>query len=82
MNEPELDRGDEFYLRAFYDLNTCRSIGMSIGPIPWRDIVLYAQIFSLEEDLVEAFIQVIRQMDITYLDWSNKEEERNNKPRK
>lgn len=76
IEEPEVEPGDEFYLRAFRDLDTCRSSSMSIGPIPWRDIIYYAERSGLEEDLIEPFIRVIRLMDSAHREWVAKETEK------
>lgn len=58
-----------FYIAAFWDLSTCRSFGMGIGPIPWRDIVAYARQARLAEDVASVFVYVIRQLDAEYLSW-------------
>jgi len=71
-DEPLLLPGDEFYMTAFYRLDTCRSIGMSYGPIPWRDIVMYADREGLDSDLVQLFVYVIRSMDGEYLRLADK----------
>lgn len=81
LEEPQLLPGDHFYLKAFRDLHTCRSHGMSLGPIPWTAVLLYAEWIELDHDLVEPFVYIIRSMDVAYQDWINKEQERLN-PRK
>ena len=70
MEEPLLLPGDQFYFNAFHELSTTRSIGFSIGPIPWDKIVSYAEIAGLDEDLRTDFQQVIRVLDNAYLKWS------------
>lgn len=74
--EPILSPGDEVFLRAFYNLTTCRQIGMSIGPIPWTDIYKYALFLELDKDLIDPFIQIIREMDSGWLNWQHDEQER------
>lgn len=66
---PEVFIGDDFYLRAFYELSTCRHISESLGVIPWRDIYTYTVFAKLEDDLIDPFIQVIRALDNAYLKW-------------
>jgi len=68
-DEPPRLPNENFYLRAFNDLTTCRDVGTSIGPIPWRDIFVYAGFKGLEHDLIDPFIQIIREMDSAYLDY-------------
>lgn len=78
-DEPELESSDVFYLKGFHDLSTCRSIGMGMGPIPWRDIIEYAGFYRLDEDITEAFVDIIREMDTAYLGWHSEERERKRK---
>lgn len=79
-----LDEGEEFYLHAFWELDTCRAFGMGIGPIPWTTMVTYAQFHQLDDDVAQAFVQVIREMDAVYLAWEAErikaERESNNSP--
>jgi hypothetical protein len=58
---------DNFYLHAFFDLTTCRAIGMDLGPIPWTAIVAYADRAGLDPAGCEAFVAVIRTLDGAYL---------------
>ncbi len=51
-------------------------MGMGLGPIPWDKMVQYTDRYHLEEDIAEAFIAVMREMDSAYLDWNEK-----NKPK-
>lgn len=74
MEEPHLYPGDEFYLRAFSELSTCRFMGFDgSGPIPWKDIVQYGLFSDLDEDLLKAFIRIIRHMDDGYLQWQREQ---------
>lgn len=40
---------------------------MSIGPIPWTAMVKYADRYRLDYDVAEAFVDIIREMDVTYI---------------
>jgi hypothetical protein len=71
MDGPDLLPGDEFYLRAFGELSTCRYIGMSAGPIPWTAMVTYGKMVGLDTDAMELFILVLRMMDSEYLEYQN-----------
>lgn len=55
------------FARAFNDLSTCRSFGMGVGPIPWRDAVHYADRLGLEGGAALFFLDVIRELDRLYL---------------
>ena len=79
QNEPLLLPGDEFYLTAFYELSTCRSIGWALGPIPWRDIIFYAHYAELEADLLPVFVLALRAMDAAYLEYAKRKTPEGNK---
>ena len=61
------------YLQAFWDLSTCRSIGMSLGPIPWDAIVRYMEYHQIPDELHETFLAAMTVMDATYLQWTDNE---------
>lgn len=65
--------GDEFYINAFRLLSTERQIGMELGEIPWSKIVEYGCRAGLDQDMVDALVFIIREMDGAYLDWMQKE---------
>lgn len=77
--EPDIYEGDEFYLKAFNELSTCRHVGSSTGPIPWRDVMAYAEHKGLDEDVADVFLQVIREMDAGYLNWIKENQEKENR---
>lgn len=60
-------RGDDFYIRAFWELSSCRQFGQVVGPIPWHRIVEYARMYHLDDDLLDVFILVMRELDEAYL---------------
>lgn len=67
MDEPVTLRGDSFYIRAFWELSSCRQFGQVVGPIPWHHIVDYARFYHLDADMAEVFTVVMRELDETYL---------------
>lgn len=67
LDEPAVGRMDHFYGKAFNDLSTCRSFGMGLGPIPWDKIDEYGRKAGLTNDILKAFIDIIRLMDEAYL---------------
>ncbi len=77
INEPQISQVDYFYIKSFYDLSTCRNSGMSIGPIPWTAIKKYTEHYGLEFDVAESLIDIIKEMDEAYMDYQNKETEKN-----
>ncbi len=66
LDEPPVFKGDEFYFQAFNDLNTCRQVGMEVGPIPWHRITEYGREAGLDDSIRKAFVRIIRAMDDAY----------------
>jgi hypothetical protein len=69
---PPIHPEEFWYVQAFYDLSTCRNTGMSLGAIPWRDIVAYAQFHEIDDHLFPIFKAVITAMDATFLKFHDK----------
>lgn len=67
QNAPELRFGLELYFGAFFDLNTCRQIGMGIAPIPWFSIRDYALVYEFDEEQTDDLFFFIRKMDHAYI---------------
>lgn len=64
--------GLDFYVAAFYELSTCRQIGMGgVGPIPWTAIAEYSRLMLEPEDF-ETFHYLMRVLDGIYLEHANK----------
>ena len=80
-NSPELLDGLELYWTAFNELNTCRSLGMGPGPIPFTSVLDYARAHGFSEEQTETLFHHIREMDQEYLDYTEKKMERD-KPKK
>lgn len=66
---------DDFYLRSFWNLSTCRQVGFGIGPIPWNFIHDYARIKKLDLEASDLFIESILAMDRVYIEWEIAEAE-------
>ena len=67
LKAPVVDSPNLFYLTSFFDLATCRQIGMEEGRIPWRDIDFYANEKGLKGEFKEFFICVILNLDVEYI---------------
>ena len=63
-------------MKSFYDLSTCRNVGMALGPIPWTAMNAYANHYRLAWDVAEAFIDIMREMDEAYISNQATEKER------
>lgn len=72
-------------MKSFHDLGTERDIGMSLGPIPWSKIVMYADEYGLDPDVKEAFVNIMRTMDVAFMKHNSDEQKRKaeqDKPKK
>jgi hypothetical protein len=75
-NPPEVAPGLEYYYHAFVELSTCRTIGMSEGPIPWTAMHTYAQSEKLDPEETEYFMVLLQMVDMMYLSYRDKEQKR------
>ena len=50
-------------LRAWFDLSSCRGIGMAVGAIPWTAALTWVQHRRLSYELGEIVIAVLQQLD-------------------
>lgn len=66
-NAPDLWPGLEFYWSAFWALDSCRAMGMSVGPIPWTAIEQWCDAKEVDDEERETVHYLIRRMDIAYL---------------
>lgn len=73
LDKPEEGPTDEFYLQAFFLLNTGRAAGFNVAPISWKDIIAYAEYVGLDREMTDAFLIIIRAMDTAYMDWVSKQ---------
>lgn len=68
QNAPELLPGLELYWLAFMELTDSRTIGMGLGPIPWKVVHDYCVAYDLDEEQREAMHHHIRELDAAYLE--------------
>lgn len=62
-NAPELQKGLEIYLQAFFDLDSERSGGMGLTRIPWSSIRDYGLFYEFDSDQIEDLFYHVRKMD-------------------
>lgn len=75
QDEPPLVRGDELYLRGFWELSSCRQFGgQVVGPIPWDKIMGYGERKGLDPEMLGVFCDVVRELDEAYLSWQVQEQ--------
>lgn len=63
---PELMTGLGLYFDAFNELDTCRSYGMAIGPIPWSFTQDYAITNGFSQEQADDLHFFIQRMDVAY----------------
>jgi hypothetical protein len=74
QDAPDLLPGLDFYLRAFYELSTCRPIGYgAVGSIPWTAIVQYGHLKGMDGEALEDLVFLVRELDAEYLGWQSEE---------
>ena len=64
-----------YYIDAFHELSSCRSIGMALGPIPFTAIAEYSKLFDIED--FEEFHYLMRVMDNKFLEMESKKQKSN-----
>jgi hypothetical protein len=66
-NRPRLILGLELYFLAWFDLDSERSIGNALGPIPRSKIAEYADEYHLTPEQKEDMIYLVRELDNDFL---------------
>jgi hypothetical protein len=78
---PQLELGLEFTYQAFWELNTCRPTGWTLGSIPWTAIHDYAKAHGMKYgEEFEDFSYLIRAMDRAFLDINKPPDPKNKAP--
>lgn len=60
---PELDDCAEDILRCWHDLESCRPMGLVVGPIPWTAIIEWARLHRWDREATVLLADVIRYLD-------------------
>ena len=74
--EPELPQHLIFFFQAFKDLGTQRQVGMSIGCIPFFDIITYSRLYGCDEETEEDLLFFVRELDNHYIEMVNSEQKK------
>lgn len=75
LNAPEIYEGDDLFLKGFEELDTCRSVGLGKGQIPWTAIYQYCMFNGFDEELAFEFNTIIRLMDTEILNHEHEQAE-------
>jgi hypothetical protein len=75
-NAPELQEGLALYLQAFFDLDSERSSGLSLGRIGWLSIRQYALTQKFDEVQTQDLHYFISNMDVAYLERAKEKEKK------
>jgi hypothetical protein len=71
-NAPELDPSLGLFWSAFWDLNSCRSAGMALGPIPWTAMQQWCTLYGVSGEQQADLEFLVGQLDAAFLKWSNR----------
>ena len=71
-NAPDLWLGLDIFYKGWLDLDSTRSVGFSVGPIPWTAIESYSDMLGLGAEQKADMHYHIRQLDRLYLDHNRK----------
>ena len=77
--EEKTDKWMEFFLDAFFELDTERISGYGIFPIPVSRIRSYAARYGYEGELEEEFVYYLRAMDRHYMTYAQSKEKNKTK---
>jgi hypothetical protein len=68
--------GLDFFYDAFLELNSCRFLGMSEGPIPWTAMNTYCEAFEITGEQKHDLFYIIRSLDNAYLKYQADKQEK------
>jgi len=74
-----LGPAEAFFLRAFWDLDSERQVGMALGRIPRSKVFHYGSEAGLDSAMMDVLWRLIQRMDAAYLTWVQKEQEKKSK---
>lgn len=78
-NQPPLLHSEQEVYDAFWELGTCRYIGMSMGAIPFTAIDAYSTRHGIDGEEFERFNYLIRRLDRLWI--KHQSEKRETQPR-
>jgi len=70
---PSLEQHLVLYYNAFWDLNSCRSVGFGYGHIPWTAVTEWCIMNGLDGEQYHSMHRYIRSMDGVYLKHHSKD---------
>lgn len=71
---PEVSTDGQDILKAFWELNTDRQFGMSVGPIPFSAIDAYARRHGVDDpDEFALWVRMIRLCDRVFIEHMTKD---------
>lgn len=62
-NRPAIFSGNEWLFDAWIALDSCRSLGMAVGPIPWTACDAYARRHDFDDDGLVLLWAIIHRAD-------------------
>jgi hypothetical protein len=65
---PLLDAAAQLVVDCWNDVDSCRSIGMVLGPIPYTAVVLWSDRNGLDPDVADMLWGAIKIVDASFLE--------------
>lgn len=62
-DEPYSDPQIAFYAGAWFELESCRAIGMAAGPIPWTAVEAWTRHHELDQEATALLWRVVRHVE-------------------
>ena len=64
---PDFDPYDNWLIESFWDLSSCRSVGMSVSSIPFTAMISYIDYYQIDPISANLLIEVVRSLDTVYM---------------
>lgn len=74
LNAPVLKLGLDFFIKAFFELETDRDFSFCMGPLKWTTIHKYGEFYNLDTIQFEKLHLYLTRMDHEYCKLKNKEQ--------
>jgi hypothetical protein len=76
LDRPAIFPGNEWIYDAFMTLDSCRTLGMSAGPIPWVAVDRYCQVKGYDAEESDILWAVLHRADTEFRAEATKQAER------
>lgn len=78
-DEPYLSPGQDWFIKAFWECDSERQVGMGLGRIPRSAVRAYGSDAGLDEAMIGITWTLVQGLDSVYLQWVAAEQEKSSK---